>query len=182
MKEEKLISDLKKGKTTALDSAVTTYTPYITAVIRRIIGSRTEDCRELTADVFIALWENREKLTEGRLTAYLAAIARNKAFALLRKSRDDLSLEEDFIVTDEPESDPEKETENRDMGRLVTEALLTLEKPQRELFIRHYYYGDTIKDAAEAMNINISTAKSWIYRGKEVLKEYLEKNAAEYIN
>ena len=178
--EEKLISELKKGRTSALDRAITNYPPYVSAVIRRIIGDKPEDCRELTADVFIALWENREKLSEGSLTAYLAAIARNKAFGLLRKTRDDLYLEEDFIVTG-GESDPEKETETKDMGRLITEALMTLEKPQRELFIRHYYYGDTIKDAAEAMNINLSTAKSWLYRGKEVLKEYLEKNAAEYI-
>lgn len=181
MTEEKLITDLRRGKTAALDRVITKYTPYVSAVIRRIIGNRAEDCRELTADVFIALWENREKLCSGRLTAYLAAIARNKAFGLLRKVRDDLSLEEDFIVISEQRLDPGTEAEIRDMGRLISEALYTLEKPQRELFIRHYYYGDTIKDAAEAMNINLSTAKSWIYRGKEVLREYLEKYGAEYI-
>lgn len=180
MTEEKLINELRQGKTSALDRLITKYTPYVSAVIRRIIGDKTEDCRELTADVFIAVWENRERIQSGNLTAYLAAIARNKAFGLLRKSRDDLPLDEDIIITAEADSDPEAQAESRDMGRLIKEALMTLDKQQRELFVRHYYYGDTVKDAAEAMNINLSTAKTWIYRGKEVLREYLEKNGVEY--
>lgn len=179
MTDEKLINDLRKGKVSALDACITKYTPYVSAVIRRIIGDNTENCRELTADVFIALWENRERLQPGNFTAYLAAIARNKAFGLLRKTRDDLSLEEDIIVISEAYSDPEASAERKEIGRLLKQALMTLDKTQRELFVRHYYYGDTIKEAAEALNINLSTAKTWLYRGKEALREYLEKNGVE---
>lgn len=180
MTDEKLIADLRQGKASALDRIITKYTRYISAIILRIIGSRNEDCQELAADVFIALWENRERLKpDTRLAPYLAAIARNKAFGLLRKTRDDLSLDEDIIITSEADSDPQAEAENKDIGRLLKEALMTLDKPQRELFVRHYYYGDTIKEAAEALNINLSTAKTWLYRGKEVLREYLEKNGIE---
>lgn len=179
MTDEKLINDLRKGKVSALDACITKYTPYVSAVIRRIIGDSTENCRELTADVFIALWENRERLQSGNFTAYLAAIARNKAFGLLRKTRNDLSLDEDMIIISEADSDPQTEAENKDIGRLLKEALMTLDKPQRELFVRHYYYGDTIKEAAEALNINLSTAKTWLYRGKEALREFLEKSGIE---
>lgn len=180
MTEEKLINDLRQGKASALDRIITKYGPYVGTVIRRIIGDRTEDCQELTADTFVALWDNREKLDpDTRLSPYLAAIARNKAFGLLRKTRDDLSLDEDIIITDKPDSDPEAEAESREIGRLLKDALMTLDKPQRELFVRHYYYGDTIKEAAKAMNINLSTAKTWLYRGKEVLRKYLEKNGIE---
>lgn len=182
MTENKLIADLQHGKASALDRIITKYTRYVSAIILRIIGNRDEDCQELAADVFIALWENRERLKpDTRLSPYLAAIARNKAFGLLRKTRDDLSLDEDIIITDEPDNDPEAKAESREIGRLLKDALMTLDKPQRELFIRHYYYGDTIKEAAEAMNINLSTAKTWLYRGKEVIRKYLEKNGIENI-
>ncbi|MCM1054033.1 MAG: sigma-70 family RNA polymerase sigma factor [Bacteroides sp.] len=126
---------------------------------------------------YFALGENREKLSsDTRLSSYLAAVARNKAFGLLRKTRNDLSLNDDMIIIDEHESNPQAEAEGRELGRLIKEALTSLDKIQSELFIRHYYYGDTIKQAAEALNINLSTAKTWLYKSKEFLREYLEKN------
>lgn len=177
MNEEKPIQELKgseKKAAKALEGLIEKYAPYVYAVVKRIIGDRAEDCEEITADVFAAVWENRLRLKEGNFTAYLAAIARNKAFGLLRKIRDDLPLEEDIIVI--AEDSPQEEAEKKDLGRAVTDALMSLDKPQRELFVRHYYYGETIKEAAEKMNINLSTAKSWIYRGKEALRAELESS------
>lgn len=178
MNEEKLLNELKssdKKSVKALEGLIERYTPYVYAIVKRIIGDRTEDCEEITADVFAAVWKNRLKIKEGSFTAYLAAIARNKAFGFLRKIRDDLPLEEDIIVVEE--SSPQEEAEKKDLGEAVTNALMSLDKPQRELFVRHYYYGETIKEAAEKMNLNLSTAKTWIYRGKEALKAELENNS-----
>ena len=50
-----------------------------------------------------------------------------------------------------------------------------LDKPQRELFVRHYYYGQTVQEAALAMGLNQSTAKTWLRRGRETLKTILEQ-------
>lgn len=177
MNEEKIINELKCGEkraVRALEQLIERYTPYVYAVVKRIIGNKAEDCEEITADVFAAVWENRLKIKEGSFTAYLAAIARNKAFGFLRKNREDLPLEDDIIVIEE--NDPREEAEKKDLDRAVNNALMSLEKPQRELFVRHYYYGETIKEAAEKMNINLSTAKNWIYRGKEVLRAELENS------
>lgn len=180
MNEEKLLSELKgneKGAVNALEKLIKQYTPYVYSVIARIIGSgRAEDCEELSADVFAAVWENRLRINEGSFTAYLAAIARNKAFGLLRKNAPSLPLDEGLedVITVEA-GNPEKELSKGELGQILSNALLSLEKQQRELFVRHYYYGETIKEAAEKLNINLSTAKSWIYRGKEVLKTALEQ-------
>ena len=41
--------------------------------------------------------------------------------------------------------------------------------------MRHYYYGQTVQEAALAMGVNLSTAKAWLRRGREALKAILKK-------
>ncbi|MCM1488543.1 MAG: sigma-70 family RNA polymerase sigma factor, partial [Firmicutes bacterium] len=85
MQEEKLIGSLQKGDTAALDRLIKQYNRYVSSIIGRIIGAnRVADCEELTADVFLAVWNNRDKLQQGKIKSYLGKIARNRAFDLLR--------------------------------------------------------------------------------------------------
>ncbi|MCM1298433.1 MAG: RNA polymerase sigma factor [[Eubacterium] siraeum] len=179
MQEEKLIGSLQKGDTAALDRLIKQYNRYVSSIIGRIIGAnRVADCEELTADVFLAVWNNRDKLQQGKIKSYLGKIARNRAFDLLRQDKDALPLEDDILIYDP--LDIEEQAERADTGLLLKKALDKLDKRQRELFVRHYYYGQTIKEAAEAMDINLSTAKSWLYRGQAVLKEQLEQSGFTY--
>lgn len=169
-KEKKLVNGLHKGNPEALKEVVIKYTAFVSSVIARIICHK-EDCKELCQDVFVSLWENREKTEEGKLKAYLATIARNKAFSLLRKNHDELPLEEDILIYDD--EDIRQRVEQKELADMVNSALKSLDTPQRELFVRHYYYGQTIKEAAEIMNINECTARSWLMRGREKLKQTL---------
>lgn len=168
--EKKLVKGLHKGSAEALKELIVKYTPFVSSVIARIICDK-EDCKELCQDVFVSVWENREKTEAGKLKAYLAAIARNKAFSLLRKNHEELPLEEDILIYDD--EDIRQRVEQKELAAMVNTALYSLDTAQRELFVRHYYYGQTIKEAAEIMNINDSTARSWLMRGREKLKEVL---------
>ena len=70
---------------------------------------------------------------------------------------------------------PDRELDKKETARVVNGALSQLDKPQRELFVRHYYYGQTVQEAALAMGLNLSTAKTWLRRGRETLKAILEQ-------
>lgn len=169
MTEEELIKSLKKGNTSALEELIRRYTRYVSSIIARILGGSLDDCDELTSDVFLAAWNNRDKLQEGKLKGYLGAIARNKAFDLLKARRETLPLEDDIIIMEEDRA------EQLDTEMLLHKALSQLDRQQRELFVRHYYYGQTVGEAAREMGLNISTAKTWLCRGREKLKEILIK-------
>ena len=173
MTEKQLIKELARGELSALETLIERYTPYVSSVIARILRGRPADVEELTADVFLAAWENRDRLLPGKVKSYLGAIARNRAFNLLRADRVSLPLEDDvlLLVTD----GPERELDRRETVRIINQALSRLEKPQRELFVRHYYYGQTVQEAALAMGVNLSTAKTWLRRGRETLKTILKK-------
>ena len=99
-KDEKLIRSLKQGDTKALEKFIGKYNRYVSSIIGRIIGGRESDCEELTADVFIIAWNNRDKLQAEKITSYLGKIARNKAFDLLRQDKDALPLEDDILIYD----------------------------------------------------------------------------------
>ncbi len=79
------------------------------------------DIDELTQDVFLTAWNNRRKIEAGKLKSYLAVIARNKAFSLLRKEHEDLPLEEDILIFDD--ENIELKIENKELSRLLDEAL-----------------------------------------------------------
>ena len=173
MTEKQLVKELARGELSALETLIERYTPYVSSVIVRILRGRPADEEELTADVFLAAWDNRDRLRPGKVKGYLGAIARNRAFNLLRADRVSLPLEDDVLLL---EADgPEKELDRRETARIVDQALSRLDKPQRELFVRHYYYGQTVQEAALAMGVNPSTAKTWLRRGRETLKTILKK-------
>ena len=178
MTEEKLAKALGCGELSALEELIAQYTPYVSSVIARILRGRQADVEELTADVFLAAWDNREKLRPGKVKGYLGAIARNRAFNLLRADHESLPLEEDVLLL---ETDgPDRELDKKETARIVNQALAQLDRPQRELFVRHYYYGQTVQEAALAMGVNLSTAKTWLRRGRETLKTYLRKEGYGY--
>ncbi len=171
--EEQLVKSLARGEPSALEALIDRYTPYVSAVISRILRGRQADVEELTADVFLAAWDNRGKLRSGQVKGYLGAIARNRAFNLLRASRESLPLEDDVLLL---ETDgPDRALDKKETARVVNQALSRLDRPQRELFVRHYYYGQTVQEAALAMGLNQSTAKTWLRRGRETLKAILEQ-------
>ena len=59
MTEEQLIQSLRGGGLAALEELIRRYTPYVSSIIARIVRGRGADVEELTADVFLAAWDNR---------------------------------------------------------------------------------------------------------------------------
>lgn len=173
MIESKIIAEVKKGSTDALCALINQYTAYVSTIVCRIIGyDRQEDCEEITADIFIALWNNRHKLKENKVKAYIGEIARNKAYNFVRDKKEALPLNEEILFRGEI---PQEYAEKRDIGLMLKKALSQLEPKNKELMLRYYFYGQKLTDAAREMNINNSTAKSRLKRSREELRGILRK-------
>ena len=50
-----------------------------------------------------------------------------------------------------------------------------LEEPERTLFLRYYYEGEKLKTIAAELNLNLSTAKTKLRRGRLLLREQLQE-------
>ena len=69
-------------------------------------------------------------------------------------------MEDDILLLET--DDPDRLLDRRETAHMVNQALSRLKRPQRELFVRHYYYGQTVQEAAQAMGLNQSPAKTWL--------------------
>lgn len=85
---------MKRHDITALEECIQRYTAYVSTILWNVLreAATTSYIEELTADVFVSLWQHTEQLQTTHLQGYLAAIARSKAYNWLRKQKYKLPL------------------------------------------------------------------------------------------
>ena len=171
MTEKQALRLLRNGSEDALGWFISQYTPYVTTIIHNIIGAYMDiaDVEEVASDVFFALWENAGKVFS--VKAYLGALARNKAKNKLREFQGDLSLSEDLLVMEE--LTPEDRLEKQEPTSAVRRAVDRMREPDREIFLRYYYYYQTMEAISREMAMPLATVKTRLRRGKLKLKQSL---------
>lgn len=181
MREHAALRKLKSGDPDGLRELMALYTPYVSAVVWGVLrgAMAPEDCEEVASDVFLAAWAQRDDLRSGKVRPWLGAVARNKAKNKLRALGRDLPLEEDALdlpALGDLENDLTREEENA----LVRRAVDALPRRDREVFLRHYFYAQTVAEIAAAMEMDPSTVKSKLRRGREKLKQILTREGFAY--
>jgi len=173
--DEKLaLQALRRGNPAGLNFIIDSYTPYVAAIISGIAGRymHSSDVEELVSDVFVALWQDEGRISPGKLRPWLAAVARNKARSFLRGHKIELPLEDDTLPW---EFDLETKVQQDELYAAVRRAVLEMGEPDKEIFLRHYYYLQPVKVIAEKTGIKESTVKSRLRRGRQCLKKKLIK-------
>ena len=155
--EKRAVRALKHKDSEALAWIIGHYAGYINTIVYNIIGHAltAPDIEEVASDVFFALWINAEKVHEKKLKAYLGSIARNKAKDKLRELDTTLRLEDDIILVSD--DTPEDTFIEQEQQLLVKKAVLSMKHPDREIFLRYYFYYQSVLEIAEEMNMNVST-------------------------
>lgn len=180
--EQVLLEGLKQDDLVCYEQLMDRYSPYVVTVVSRVADGQLEhgDIEELCADVFIKLWDKRKSLSigEGKLKAYIAAIARNKTINLLKAKGKYLSipLEDDFIDYTSPESEVLRQEE----GQLVNEIIATLPEPDKEIFLRRYFYMEKVVDISKRLGINVATVGTKLFRSKKKLEAALKERGVSY--
>ncbi len=175
MDEHRALRELKRRNEKALIWFIDRYSAYVNTIIYNIAGSSlsSADIEEISSDVFLILWINAEKISAGKAKAYLGGVARNKAKERMRKAGADLPLEDDLILISG--ENPELAFAERELARFLQKAILAMPYPEREIFIRHYYYFQSVSQIAGELDMNPSTVKTRLHRGRKKLKEALSK-------
>lgn len=171
MTEKEALRELKKGSEEALAWFIHAYTPYVSTIIYSIIGNfmDTADLEEVASDVFFTLWQNAACVHSAK--GYLGTLARNKAKNKAREAGHDLPLEDDLLLI--AQQGPEEALSRKERATAVKRAVLALPQPEREIFLRFYYYYQGLEQIAGEMNLNLSTVKTKLRRGRVKLKQAL---------
>lgn len=171
MTEKQALKELRSGSEDALGWFIHQYTPYVSTVISNIIGTymAPADIEEVAADVFFTLWENAD--TVHSVKGYLGTIARNKAKNKLRELTDDLPMKDHILIVDE--MDPEHRMEQKELAAAVKRAVMAMRQPDRDIFLRFYYYYQSLEEISQETGIGLSSVKSRLRRGRLKLKQTL---------
>ena len=152
------------------------YGPYCRAIALRILDSE-EDAEECLADVWLRVWNAVPPERPEHFKGWLGVITRNQALTLLRsRERRPRQVEEAALeLALSLSGGPEAELEARELGQAVSAFLADQPERSRGVFLRRYWYGDTVEEAARWAGWSLSRTKSALFRMRKKLKDYLKK-------
>jgi len=141
----------------------------------------TRDTEECINDAYLGAWNTIPPQAPNPLLSYICRIVRNLAInryhansAKKRNSVYDISLEEldncfplDFSV--------ESHLEAVEIAQLINQFLGTLEMENRIMFVRRYWYSDSIEDIAKLFGVSKNNVSVRLSRTREKLRKYLMK-------
>ncbi|MET7000356.1 RNA polymerase sigma factor [Chitinophaga defluvii] len=172
--EPQLLSLVATGDERAFTKIVAHYTPVIYRHLVIYIKD-TQRAEELTQDIFISIWRNREKLQAmDNFAGYLYVITRNKIHMAFR---------EKLHATEEPPADmlqtlfttPEAAVEFQELRASLDHAIGMLPPRRQEVFKLSRIENMTYEEIARQLQISKSAVKQHIIEALFFLRTYLKE-------
>lgn len=137
-----------------------------------------EDAKECVNDTYLSVWNSVPPNRPQNFFAYMVKICRNLAFNRLEwnkaKKRNAVVVELSEELADAV-PDGRNEIEKEELGRLLGSFLKTLEPEKKQLFVKRYWYGSSIKELAWEYGHSENQVKSSLFRIRKKLRRYLEQ-------
>ena len=141
-----------------------------------------EDCDEALSDTLFRAWSTIPPQRPESLGAYLTVIVRNISLDKYRKRLSNKRQSERMVQTlDEiaellpDDTDLESELDGRMLTDTVNAFLHKQPKDKRMLFVRRYFYLDSIKELSERFGLTESNITVTLMRMRKKLKDKLSK-------
>lgn len=155
------------------------YGAYCHTIAYRILQDEGESS-ECVNDTWFQAWRTIPPTIPQSLRAYLAKITRNLSLNRYRRAhqkkreadRMSVCLDElqECIASD---MTPEKSVEQSFLGQLISEFLRGLPKEERIMFVRRYFYMDSVAEVAAHLGCSESRVKTTMFRCRKRLQEVL---------
>ncbi len=143
-----------------------------------IVGSR-QDAEECVNDAYLGAWNTIPPVRPNPLLTYLLKIVRNLSLktywrkeAARRSSRYTIALEEMEACMAAPDT-VETEMEARELTRMIEEFLDTLTPENRVIFMRRYWFSDSLREIAGIVGLSEKNVSVRLTRIRGKLKQYL---------
>lgn len=140
-----------------------------------------QDAEECVGDTYLQAWRAIPPHKPVCLSAFLAQITRRLAFGRLDYTRAAKRSAHLVALSQEMENciaglcDVEKQYEGKMITRAINDFLYTLPPIKRNVFLRRYWFADSISEIADRFEISQSKTKSMLFRVRGELREYLKK-------
>lgn len=175
MDDKKITELLYSNDESGLAEISKKYGSLIGRICGAVLHSR-EDAEECSNDTLMAVWKSIPPNKPENLAGYICKVARRKAVSRVRyntaavRSGDLLTELDECIASDYSIED---EAEKAELSEQLNKWLYALPEKQRMLFVKRYYYFQSVKRAARECGMSETAASTALARLRGSLKEYL---------
>lgn len=182
MNDEDLLTMYFERDEKALSETRARYGRLIRSVAFGILRS-SEDAEECENDVYLRAWNSIPPARPNHLSAYLCKISRGVAidrwnYLHAAKRGEALPLEELEEALKGTENAEDRFSENR-LTELLNSFLKAQDYTTRVIFLRRFWFCDSIADTAKLLHVSQSMVKTRISRTLKKLREYLRENGCD---
>lgn len=180
MEDNKIIQLYFNRSEQAIVETERKYKNMLFSISYRILKNKM-DVEECLNDAYLAAWKTIPPQNPTPLATYLIRIVRNisinkyyKNSATKRNSYYDLTLDELEDCFSDVESVEDK-YEVKELASAISLFLDKIDKKSRLLFVRRYYFADSMEDLAKKFSLTENNVSVRLYRIRKNLKKYLKK-------
>ena len=155
------------------------YGGYCYSIAYNIL-TNPEDAEESVSDTYLKAWNTIPPKRPEHFFAYIAKICRNFALKRVVWKNAQKRKAEVVTLTQEmenciPDTYRDSAADARELGQLLDAFLRTLTPDNQMVFLRRYWYVDTIAEIAARYGISESAVQMRLNRTKQKLSAYLAK-------
>lgn len=149
-------------------------------LLRNLLLSE-QDAEECANDVYLALWNTIPPQRPKTLLTYLLKIARNQALRRITYEHAQRREKKQVVALEELESciasgeTPEQALDRKLLEEEIDRFLRSIPKEDRLLFLRRYWFCDSVERLAELFGWSKSKVKSKLFRQRARLRKHLQQ-------
>ena len=180
MNDEALVQQFWDRKEVAIETAKKQYEQYCLYIANNVLQNRL-DAEECLNDALLAAWNSIPPQRPRNLKTYLGKLIREIAVNRWHRNRAQKRITPESIVSlDELEemvgaSTVEEAAAEADLAHEISVFLRRLSETQRNLFIRRYWYYDSIEQICKRCGFGKSKVTVSLKRTRDKLAEHLKK-------
>ena len=180
MEDQKIIELYFRRDEAAIRETEAAYGPLCLRIAMNILSIR-EDAEECVSDTWHQAWNRIPPTKPLSLRAFLGRITRDLSISRWRQNHAKCRYDGMEILLSELDecvpapSATEKAAELRDLTEHLAAWLRGLSREDRVLFLRRYWYGDSIEAIANRMGFTKSKVKTALHRIRGGLRTFLEE-------
>lgn len=141
-----------------------------------------DEAEDITQEVFTKAFESLSQFKgRAKFSTWLYSITRNEIHRRSKINANPEPEQEKHLIQDyckrfQQQITPEVALLKEEMNNRLRTVMANLPLDYKKPLILYYFENKSYKEIAENMNLKMNTLKSYIFRGKQILKDWLKKD------
>ena len=181
MRDHEIIELYWARNESAIAATAEKYGNYCHTIAYNILRNK-EDAEECASDTHLGAWNSIPPQRPNRLSIYLGKITRNLALNRYKRyTAENADTGQVVLALSELEacvsfgSDCGADRRRNELAAAIDRFLFAKPKLNRNIFVRRYYHLYAIRDIADAYGMSESKVTSLLFRMRNELRRFLEK-------